>query len=68
VQLIAPVHIQQPQMVAVGGGPEVPNFKAFRRKGQGQQQQQQQQAAPRVGLVPLEAPRLQGADIDAFLR
>jgi hypothetical protein len=68
VDLIGPVLVQQPQLVAVGGGPEVPNFKAFRRKGQGQGQQQQQQQGPRLDLVPLEAPRLQGADIDAFLR
>lgn len=69
-QVVVPLCVSTPQQQhqrngAVGGGPQVPNYKAFRRRGEAQQQQQQVVV---VDLVAADAAHLQGPDIDTFLR
>ena len=69
VALVLTRPVQQPPTVAEGGGPQVPNYKAFRRRGERQLGgQQQQQGVLAVELVAAEAPHLAGPDIDTFLR
>jgi hypothetical protein len=68
VPLCVSDHLPPPVTVAQGGGAEVPNYKAFRRREDWQGDQQQQQQVVAIDLVAVDAPHLQGPDTDTFLR